>query len=222
MGLCCVGTFLGFESPNKDPATAPTSGDFTQKTSLWFVMQNVVRVPTAVGLYTTYLAYRWPLVRDPISGGDLSSVNPALLTWSASTALPMALLIGAGIPLRLVAYSGLGKNFTFKLREPDELVTTGLYRYVQHPSYTGIFTLLFANGLLFFRPDGVLRMLAPSVELSKSLWTLWLTGGMSFLCLVLVTLNKRVQEEEKMLKGVFGQKWIDWHSRTARFIPGIW
>ncbi|KAH8172296.1 isoprenylcysteine carboxyl methyltransferase (ICMT) family protein [Sarocladium implicatum] len=222
MGLCCAGTFLGFTSPNKNPDAAPSSGDIAQNKPFYLFLSTASRAPTAVGLYATYLAYRWPLIHDPLTGTNLSSVNPALFTWSMSTALPMALLLGAGIPLRLFSFSGLGKNFTYKLSEPDELVTTGLYRWVQHPSYTGIIALFIGNGLLFLRPDGVLRLLAPSVELSDTLMAFWAVGGVSFICLMTMALSKRVKQEEQLLKNVFGKQWIEWHSRTARFIPGLW
>jgi protein-S-isoprenylcysteine O-methyltransferase Ste14 len=30
----------------------------------------------------------------------------------------------------------LGQNFTFRLAKPKTFITSGMYRYVQHPSYT--------------------------------------------------------------------------------------
>jgi len=31
----------------------------------------------------------------------------------------------------------------------------------------------------------------------------------------------RVPEEEKMMRGTFGDAWEVWHGETARFVPGV-
>jgi hypothetical protein len=75
---------------------------------------------------------------------------PCLFTWSLHSAICLS-LIYVGVLLRLEAYSALGRNFTFKLAEPDRLITTGLYRYVRHPSYVGQVIVLGANLALLGR-----------------------------------------------------------------------
>jgi protein-S-isoprenylcysteine O-methyltransferase Ste14 len=32
---------------------------------------------------------------------------------------------------------------------------------------------------------------------------------------------KRVTEEETMMKDTFGKEWEEWHTKTARLIPGV-
>lgn len=39
----------------------------------------------------------------------------------------LVLIMLLSFPIRLAAYSGLGKMFTFQLSSPDRLVTTGIY-----------------------------------------------------------------------------------------------
>src|ERR1700760_951759 len=62
------------------------------------------------------------------------SLNPTYFTWTTYTAALTFLICFAGI-IRITAFYYLDKNFTFELAVPNKLVTTGIYAYVQHPSY---------------------------------------------------------------------------------------
>jgi len=33
--------------------------------------------------------------------------------------------------------------------------------------------------------------------------------------------RERVVQEEGMLEGLFGRVWVEWHGKTARFVPGV-
>jgi protein-S-isoprenylcysteine O-methyltransferase Ste14 len=120
----------------------------------------------------------------------------------------------------LVPYASLGKNFTFALKEPDRLKTTGIYQYLQHPSYTGLAILMIFNVALLGRLDGVLSCwIPPNVYETFCSWAIRLLpftiSGVMF------GIWTRVSEEEKMLKRAFGKEWESWHARTARFVPFI-
>lgn len=170
-------------------------------------------------LYAALLAYHYPSIPPSLlRHGPANGINTKLFTWSRYTAIPLALNLGVGVPLRLVSYSSLGKNFTFGLAKPDRLTTTGIYRWVQHPSYTALVFLILANVALLGRLNGVwacwapprlMRVLrktiVPPVALAITVWIFW----------------TRVKEEEAMLRDQFGVVWEEWHSRTARFVPGI-
>ncbi|KAK8024774.1 hypothetical protein PG990_002597 [Apiospora arundinis] len=156
---------------------------------------------------------------------NASDVNPRYLSWNAYTTACLALVLCIGAPVRLSAYSGLGPNFTFQLAKPDRLVTTGIYRYLQHPSYTGLLALVAGLWLLFAQPDGALFgcWLSPAAGVRQ-----WCFGGYSGVTIHLVVattvlwkLWQRVIDEEVMLKATFGGEWEAWHKRTKRFIPGI-
>lgn len=149
-----------------------------------------------------------------------SHLNPILFTWTTYTSVCLALIICLGAPLRLAAYTRLGRNFTFQLAEPDKLITTGLYKYMQHPSYSGQFTVLGANLALFARWDGGIGCWISGHRMERLEGWGWVIY--SFLGVVaVVALTLRVRDEEKMLKGKFGKEWENWHLRTARFIPWI-
>jgi protein-S-isoprenylcysteine O-methyltransferase Ste14 len=152
--------------------------------------------------------------------GAANSLDGSLISWSAATALPMVMILGVGVPLRLAAYSGLGTDFTFALTRPDQLVTTGLYGLVQHPSYTGLACLMIGNTLLLCRADGALACWVPPAWYGtvRAVWTLAMPLGLgAALCVMWM----RVRQEERMLRTEFGKKWERWHATTARFIPGL-
>ncbi|KAK0739082.1 hypothetical protein B0T21DRAFT_382209 [Apiosordaria backusii] len=161
------------------------------------------------------LAYLYPNIPS-----QCHSINTDLITWSPSTAIPIALILCAGVPLRLASYASLGKNFTFALAEPDGLKTTGLYRYVQHPSYTGVVILIICNVALMARVDGVMSCWVPDrwyTHLRELGWSLAPVG----VSMVMLGVWTRVMQEEKMLRDRFGDEWERWHARTARFIPWL-
>lgn len=125
-----------------------------------------------------------------------------------------------GAAIRLSAFGGLGRFFTFRLSTPDRLVTDGIYRFMQHPSYTGQALLMVPGLALVFNWEA-----GPACFLDERVLG-WLTGwGAAVMVLamgVLVgVLGVRVRDEERMLKGKFGAEWVDWNRRTKRFIPGV-
>ncbi|KAJ5490497.1 Phospholipid methyltransferase [Penicillium expansum] len=147
------------------------------------------------------------------------NTNPELFAWNMASIVPL-LLIYLGTYIRLSAYGGLGKLFTLHLVPPDHLVTTGIYRWVQHPSYTGIGMIWWGCFALFLRWDATPACWIPTFALSQcygwgaSILTaiagsvVWFFGG-------------RVLDEEVMLQQKFGQEWEQWHRSTKRLIPGV-
>ena len=47
------------------------------------------------------------------------------------------LFVLVGILIRLVSIRTLSGNFSFILKKPNRIVTTGIYKYIRHPSYLG-------------------------------------------------------------------------------------
>ena len=78
------------------------------------------------------------------------------------------------------------------------LVTTGIYRWMRHPQYTGIF--LFTFGWILHWPSFVTLALWP-VLIAAYVWL--------------------ARFEEKQAQGDFGSEWEDYAVRTRRFIPGV-
>ena len=149
-----------------------------------------------------------------------SNLNASLFNWSPYTATCLFLIICIGAPLRFAAYRGLGKNFTFRLAPPDQLVTTGIYRYVQHPSYTGQMIVILNNLLLLFRWDGAFGCWVPPSIIAgvRGLGPLFFVAVFVAIASIQVV---RMRDEEAMLKERFGEKWERWHRSTKRLIPGV-
>ena len=147
------------------------------------------------------------------------NTNSNLFTWNSMTLSALG-LIYLGAYIRLSAYGGLGKYFTFQLAAPDDLVTTGMYGWIQHPSYTGMAMIVIGCVTLFLRWDATPACWIPASALSR--WHGWgvsaIPGLVGFALWVLIV---RVRDEEEMLRQKFGRQWEEWHRSTKRFIPGL-
>lgn len=92
----------------------------------------------------------------------------------------------------------LGHAFSasFAIKEGHQLVTSGPYRIVRHPIYTGLMVLGVGLGVAF---DS------------------WLTVGFAILFVLPLALQAAV--EEQMLGKHFGEAWSDYRARVPRFVP---
>lgn len=110
-------------------------------------------------------------------------------------------VFASGIALREWAVWVLGKHFTVRVqvRKEAKLVTSGPYRYIRHPSYTG--SLLIKMG----------------ISLAVGTWI----GTIFALALSLIAHSYRINIEEQALQGAFGSEWDDYKKRTWKLIPGF-
>ncbi len=52
-----------------------------------------------------------------------------------------------GLSVRIIAIKTLKKRFSFQLNTQDQIIQTGIYKYIRHPSYIGTLTMIL--GLCF-------------------------------------------------------------------------
>lgn len=148
-----------------------------------------------------------------------SQVNPVVTSWNRTSAIVLTIM-ALFAALRIQVFHALGKSFTFDLQDPEALITSGVYAWVQHPSYTTLLVTAPAATMWFLRADGALGALLP-----PGFWRFlqhWQTKFHWFSLAVYVCgIGYRVAVEEEMLRQGFGQEWEEWHARTARFIPYV-
>ncbi|KIW20772.1 hypothetical protein PV08_01350 [Exophiala spinifera] len=217
-------TSLSITPPNPNPEKQDVD-DRLRKVLTDRTIRNRKVLYTALSLYHAVMVL---VLRDdqPAAPTALcpwaeSNLNrPLLFSWSAYVAVALGAVCLLGAPLRLASYGALGRNFTFHLQTPSELNTRGLYTYMQHPGYTGNTIVRAGCFAVFMRWDGVLGCWIPPAARAA----LNGFGWAAYLVLAVVMARAvmgRVADEEKMLKDKFGDTWVQWHKRTARFVPGI-
>lgn len=127
--------------------------------------------------------------------------NNAAETSFTATCIGAALLL-TGIAIRVWAIRTLGKHFTatVTLTDDHQLVRSGPYRWVRHPSYLGAF------------------MAIAGCPVFLNAW--WATG--IAIAAMTIAYYLRIGVEEKMLSSYFGDKYLDYSKQTKRIIPFIW
>ena len=105
-----------------------------------------------------------------------------------------------GVALRQAAVAALGRFFTTRVttRADQTVVDTGPYRYVRHPSYSGMLVTVL----------GVL---------------LCSTNWVSLACFALAIPGTayRIRVEERALAGALGEPYRAYMSRTKRLVPFV-
>ncbi len=111
-------------------------------------------------------------------------------------------LLATGLVIRWTAIYTLGKSFSANvaIHATQKLNQSGLFRWIRHPSYTGMMLIFLAIGL-----D------------TKN----WL--GLAIIVLLPATaLLYRMHVEEAALTGAFGAEYVEYSQRVKRLIPGIY
>jgi len=111
-------------------------------------------------------------------------------------------IVCLGFALRVWAVTTLGAAFrtTVEVDQSQPVVTQGPYRWVRHPSYTGLLVITGGFGVAFAS---------------------WLFLA---LCAVLpsLALLRRIKVEEAEMARVLGEPYRAYSARTKRLIPWIW
>jgi protein-S-isoprenylcysteine O-methyltransferase Ste14 len=111
-------------------------------------------------------------------------------------------LLMLGLAIRWTAIYTLGKAFSANvaIHSTQKLNQSGLFRWMRHPSYTGMMLIFLAMGLNTRN---------------------WLGLGI-IVALPAAALLYRIHVEEAALTGAFGAEYVEYSQRTKRLIPGIY
>lgn len=147
---------------------------------------------------TVYLAIR-------LFGLDRGLVSYSL--WSTLLNFSEAGMFVAMILGYSVAFIGIGlfiKGWkeVYKARKENRLVTTGLYRFVRHPQYTGLFIALFGEGVIHW----------PTIF------------SISLLPLIVIAYYFLARKEEREMLRQFGDAYRIYQNQVPMFLPrwGEW
>lgn len=112
------------------------------------------------------------------------------------------LFLAAALALRWTAVLTLGRSFSANvaIRSTQTLHKTGLYRFVRHPSYTGLLLIFVAIGLRTLNGAALVIVLVP----------------------ILAAMLYRIHIEEAALRGAFGTEYTNYSRTTKRLIPGLY
>ena len=161
------------------------------KSILWSKQANVVRL-IMVAIVVLVVIFRF----SSISHVFANRINGA---ESIVTEIG-AVLCALGIAFAIWARRHLGKNWSSHpaLKEGHELVTSGPYRFVRHPIYTGI--LLASLG---------------TVLVVGFIWMI----PLAVFCFVL---TRRIPAEENIMIKQFPDTYPEYKKRTKALIPFVW
>lgn len=147
---------------------------------------------------TVYLLVRF-------SGLDREYVSANL--WSTlfgigEAAMLVSMLVGYTLVFVGFSLFAHGWRDVYRARHSDELVTHGLYRFVRHPQYTGLFLALFGEGVVHWP-------------------TLF---SVALLPLIVVAYYWLARKEERDMIGRFGAEYRRYMQRVPMFVPrwGRW
>ena len=148
----------------------------------------VIAAFAVIGLLAAYL----PAYTDR---RDFWTIDGDTVRWLG------VILFAAGGALRIWPVFVLGRRFSglVAIQPGHELVTTGIYGVIRHPSYLGLLVNSLGWALAFRSGVGVL-----------------LTA------LIVPILVARMNAEETLLRSQFGAEYDAYRSRTSRLIPGIY
>ena len=150
-----------------------------------------------------------------------SDGKPDNLRISNAAALGMISMV-LGTWIRLTTYRYLGRFFTFEasIQKDHQLIVSGPYAVVRHPSYTGLM-LVFVGWFPW-------QMSRGSWVMESGLWNTML-GRMlvlAYSAVILIgayLLLERMSKEDAALRERFGAKWDDWAKSVPYSIcPGIY
>ena len=107
-----------------------------------------------------------------------------------------------GIGIRWWAIHSLGRYFTIKVMTSADqpVITTGPYRFVRHPAYSGLMLILIGLGVMFGNWIGLAALVA----------------------LPLAGLVYRISVEERALTTALGSAYQAFSASRSRLVPHVW
>jgi len=144
----------------------------------------------------------WLVIFGSITAGVfVSKTQGPNLPYAGELRVAALAILILALLLRWTAILSLGKSFSANVavRDKQTVYKQGLYRWMRHPSYTGLVLCFLATGL----------------------------NTANWISLVIVTVLPtaavlyRIHVEEAFLQIAFGEEYVSYSRATKRLIPGI-
>ena len=146
----------------------------------------------------------WVTISLAITAGEMIHYSMPMNLFGGAHWLMIAAIgiLISGVALRWTAILSLGKAFSSNvaIRTTQTIYRGGLYRFLRHPSYTGMLMAFLATGL------------------QERNWISLLV----IMVLTTAALLYRIHVEEAALNEAFGAEYAAYCRQTKRLIPGIY
>ena len=173
---------------------------------IWMVLETRQALHRRAGA-TDEDRYSLILVRVLVAAGVLCAWLSLAVQQTSIGFNPLVVGIGlcliwAGIALRWWSFKTLGTYFTFSVMTSADqpVITSGPYRFLRHPSYTGILLVLVGIGVCLGNLLSVAALLGFS----------------------LIGFLYRIRVEERALSSRLGPAYRDFAQNRKRLIPFVW
>jgi protein-S-isoprenylcysteine O-methyltransferase Ste14 len=125
-----------------------------------------------------------------------------ILLFSPYLSILGFVIILIGLSIRLIAIRTLAEQFTYtvKIINNHKLITTGIYKYIRHPSYLGQSLIFLGSGIAFSNWLSILFLFMPNF----------------------IAALYRISIEEKVLIDYFSNQYNEYIKRTKLLIPWIY
>jgi len=136
---------------------------------------------------------------------------------------PLCFMVVFGGFVREICHRQLGGMFTWEtsVLKDHKLITSGPYRFVRHPAYTGMICLSIGYLWLLNVPETFVKecfigtaFLPATIDVRSALGALYRTVYFTFYADVCVFGVRRSFAEDRLLKQKFGKEWDDWAKKV--------
>ncbi|KAF9492338.1 hypothetical protein BDN71DRAFT_1473927 [Pleurotus eryngii] len=214
-----IATAAFFYKSLTPPNTPLASNEWMVKN--WFERTIQIRTTISKGIVCTVslmvIATSFRLFRK-VDSCSASLAPPATPPTMAVIGASITVLAGL---LRLWCFAELGRlfDFHFNIKPDHQLVTSGPYSFVRHPSYTGIFASFVGATVYMYSPGQWLRECGSSGSVGMAVGVMW---GLN-LVVCFYGLGTRMGAEDEGLRRRFGKEWVEFAQMVpCRLIPGIY
>lgn len=206
------------ELPQAGPLETDRLGNFSISVFIWNRCSNLEQTLLSI-LMTIPFVFQWRLAllmgkkkEQEQEKNQVGNVQESFVSWN-TTSTAVATIVGlCGYTLRQWSEKTLAELFTYQISKPTHIVTSGPYRFLVHPGYSGGLIHVMALITLFIAPLG-----------HRGKWT-YLKVPIIILSIAFATtlILDRIEVEEIMLSEHFGEQWTTHVNDKWRILPYIY